>query len=122
MTRETQVRILRDLEALIELARKTERGTSSSSTPTGIVDKVPSRENKSGTETGGDKAREDSSMSNGGGDARPGDSIYDVRRETWYGLPPGIRNAIANRAHEEVLPTYKEMVARFYEELAKRGK
>ena len=42
-----------------------------------------------------------------------------MNQERWHNLPPRDRDAIITGMREEVLPAYRNMMEKFYEELAK---
>jgi len=128
ITQETQKRIITDLDVMIEYARKQQQQGKSSQKP-GQQKPGDKRQQSSGQQQGqhqegGNQAATDSSLPRGPISAAQsnGEDMHQKGPQEWGGLPPRDRDLISNGANEQYLPSYKEMIDRYYQALAEIGK
>ena len=125
LTQETQRRIVTDLDVLIEIARQQQSGSGSGQ---GNQQTQPGQQRQStGPEgpkngEGGTVAANTESLPRGASaDAATGD-MRNHDPANWGNLPPRDRDQVSHGANEEYLPTYREMIDRYYQALAEMGK
>lgn len=128
ITQETQKRIISDLDVMIDMARKQQQGGKGQQKPDGKQQEGQKRQQSSGqqqsTHEGGNQAAIDSTPRHGSA-ATPqsnGEDMHQKNPQEWGNLPPRDRDLISNGANEQYLPSYKEMIDRYYQSLAEIGK
>jgi hypothetical protein len=129
ITQETQKRIVNDLDVMIEIARKQQQGGKGQQKQNGKPQDGQKRQQSSGQQQGphdegGNQAATDSKARSGSA-ATPQSNGEDMHQKTpqeWGNLPPRDRDLISNGANEQYLPSYKEMIDRYYQSLAEIGK
>ncbi len=123
VTQEIQHRIVLDLDALIELARNQQNNNQSQqqqpSQPGQKTQQNPGQNSAGQQQAHGNQAANNSQLP-GGGVAAPQSNGQDIRQRSseWGNLPPRERDLIVNGAKEEALPSYKELVQRYYQALS----
>jgi len=127
ITQETQKRILTDLDVMIEYARKQQQSSKpnpNSKQQPGDKRKMSSGQQQGPHEEGGNQAATDSSLPRGPISAAQsnGEDMHQKGPQEWGNLPPRDRDLISNGANEQYLPSYKEMIDRYYQALAEIGK
>ena len=127
VTQETQKRIITDLDVMIEMARKQQsQGKSSQNSKSQQGQK---RQESSGQQQGPSKEGGNKAATNGGprrGSAETpqsnGEDLHQKTPQEWGNLPARDRDLISNGASEQYLPSYKELIDRYYQALAEIGR
>jgi hypothetical protein len=127
ITQETQKRIITDLDVMIEYARKQQqsgKSNSDSKQQPGEKRQTSSGQQQGPHQEGGNQAATDSSLPRGpiSSAQSNGEDMHQKGPQEWGGLPPRDRDLISNGANEQYLPSYKEMIDRYYQALAEIGK
>ncbi|HVX83854.1 MAG TPA: hypothetical protein VH253_03480 [Phycisphaerae bacterium] len=123
VTQETQRRIVVDLDALIEIARKQCNSTSQSQSQSqGQSQQRQASKNQS--HEGGSTAARDENLRGGGAQAAEsnGTDIHQKNADTWGNLPARDRDMIAHGSNEQYLPEYRQLIDRYYQALAEIGR
>ncbi|HVS71852.1 MAG TPA: hypothetical protein VHQ47_11410 [Phycisphaerae bacterium] len=123
VTQETQRRIVVDLDALIEIARKQCNSTGQSQSQS----KSQSQQRqatKNQSHEGGSTAARDENLRGGGaqGAESNGTDIHQKNADNWGNLPPRDRDMIAHGSNEQYLPEYRQLIDRYYQALAEIGR
>jgi hypothetical protein len=127
LTQETQKRITMNLDQLIELVRQQEQQSSSQSQSKSQSD-AQKRQRVQGNNDGphnqgGNNAAKQSTLP-GDASVEPqsnGTDIHQHSRE-WGNLPERERDLIVHASKDELLPSYKELIERYYQSLAEINK
>jgi len=125
LTQETQKRIVLNLDQLIELVRQQQQKSSSQSQgkPQDAQKRQQTKPQNGPPKQGGNTAAQNSVLPNGGA-AAPEANGTDInqRSREWGNLPERERDLIVHGAKEESLPSYKELIQRYYQSLAEINK
>ncbi len=127
VTQETQKRIITDLDVMIELARKQQsQGKSSqqSKSQPGQQRQKSQGQQQGPGQPGGNQAATNTSERRGTPEAAQsnGEDLHQKTPQEWGNLPARDRDLISTGASEQYLPSYKEMIDRYYQALAEISK
>jgi hypothetical protein len=128
LTQETQKRITMNLDQLIELVRQQQQQQSSSQSQSKSDSEAQKRQRMQGNQEGphnqgGNNAAKQSTLPNGAS-ATPESNGTDIhqRSREWGNLPERERDLIVHGSKEELLPSYKDLIQRYYQSLAEINK
>jgi len=126
LTQETQRRIVMNLDSLIELVRQQQQQQQQQpGKPKPGEEKQkndPGKPQPSNQEGGNNAAQQEAMRSGNAKEFQGNGTNMTERGKEWRNLPDRDRDLIANSAKEDALPTYKEIVQRYYQALAEVGK
>ena len=127
VTQETQKRIITDLDVMIEMARKQQsqgKQSQGSKSQQGQKRQMSSGQQQGPSQQGGNQAATSSGPRRGSPEAPQsnGEDLHQKTPQEWGNLPARDRDLISNGASEQYLPSYKEMIDRYYQALAEIGK
>lgn len=122
VTQEIQRRIVLDIDTMIEAAKKQQGGQSQGQPKPQDAQKRqtnPGQNQPGQHQDGGNEAAKTSELPGGGVSAAQSNG-QDIRQHSseWGNLPPRERDLIVNGSKEEALPSYKELVQRYYQALS----
>ncbi len=121
VTQETQRRIVVDLDALIEIARKQSSSKGQSKQPGQGQQR---QQTQTGRGQGGATAATSEQLRDGGYDpaASNGQDMHQKSPAEWGNLPDRDRDLLAHGSNEQYLPAYKALIDRYYQALAEMGR
>jgi hypothetical protein len=121
VTQETQRRIVVDLDALIEIARKQCNSSSQSKQPGTPQQR---QANKTSRGQGGSTAATNELLRSGGYDSPEanGTDMHQRSPAEWGNLPDRDRDLLAHGSNAQYLPAYKALIDRYYQALAEIGR
>ena len=127
VTQETQKRIITDLDVMIEMARKQQsqgKQNQQSKSQPGQQRQMSRGQQQGPSQPGGNQAATNSGPRRGTPEAAQsnGEDLHQKTPQEWGNLPARDRDLISNGASEQYLPSYKEMIDRYYQALAEIGK
>ena len=122
VTQETQQRILVDLDALIEIARK--QGSGSSNKPGEKDQSLGMQQRQRTSQEGGSTAATDENLRPGGAQTAEsnGTDIHQASSDKWGNLPDRDRDLVSHGSTEQYLPEYRAMIDRYYQALSQLGR
>jgi hypothetical protein len=123
VTQETQRRILVDLDALIEIARKQGNSSSKGQGQSRSGQRLTATKSPTSHE-GGSTAATDENVRMGDSDTPEsnGANIHQTAAREWGNLPDRDRDLVSHGATEQYLPAYRTLIDRYYQALSQLGK
>jgi len=128
ITQDHQQKVVQGLDELIALARQQQQSSSSSSGQSKPQPGQKLQKNQPGSAAQGSKhgeqgttAAQQSSLPGGSPDAAQPNNIHE-KAEEWGNLPPRERDLIVHGSKEHALPSYQDLVNKYYQALAELGR
>lgn len=127
VTQETQKRIITDLDVMISMARKQQsqgKSNQNGKSQPGQQRQMSRGQQQGPSREGGTQAATNSGPRQGSAESPQsnGEDLHQKTPQEWGNLPARDRDLISNGANEQYLPSYKEMIDRYYQALAEMGK
>ena len=123
VTQEVERRIVMDLDVLIDMAKKSQ--SSGKGKGDKSKDKAQQAQMGQGQQpgkpkpNGGNQAAQNSEARDGTATANPGADLHEKGAEGWGNLQERDRALITQGQQQTFLPSYRAMIERYYEELAR---